>query len=112
MFLPGDYFTGRVLGDEIEFEIVATLTYENDDYVIAESSDEEKYVFLANDEEDLEHIDDEDQVEEILEYWEEEYGDEKEDIGDWEDDEYYDREDTRNSRERFDNEDYHDEEDY
>lgn len=112
MFLPGDYFTGRVLGDEIEFEIVATLTYENDDYVIAESSDGEKYVFLANDEEDLEHIDDEDQVEEILEYWEEEYGDEKEDIGDWEDDEYYDREDTRNSRERFDNEDYHDEEDY
>ncbi|MCI6152888.1 DUF1292 domain-containing protein [Fusobacterium perfoetens] len=112
MFLPGDYFTGRVLGDEIEFEIVATLTYDNDDYVIAESSDGEKYVFLANDEEDLEYIDDEDQVEEILEYWEEEYGDDKEDIGDWEDDEYYDREDTRNSRERFDNEDYHDEEDY
>lgn len=112
MFLPGDYFTGKVLGDEIEFEIVATLTYDNDDYVIAESSDGEKYVFLANDEEDLEYIDDEDQVEEILEYWEEEYGDDKEDIGDWEDDEYYDREDARNSKERFDNEDYHDEEDY
>lgn len=111
MYLPGDYFRQRVLGEEVEFEILAMITYENDDYVIAESADGERYVFLANDEEDLEYIDDEDQVEEIIEYWENEY-DDGEDIGDWEDDEYYDREDSRSSRERYDNEDYHDEEDY
>ncbi|WP_300329704.1 DUF1292 domain-containing protein [Fusobacterium sp.] len=111
MYLPGDYFRQMVLGEEIEFEIVATLTYDNDDYVIAESGDGERYVFLANDEEDLEYIDDEDQVEEIVEYWENEY-DSGEDIGDWEDDEYYDRDDARSSRDRYDNEDYHDEEDY
>ena len=47
---------------------------------------------------------------EVIEYWREEYlaGD---DIGDYEEDEYYDREDDYS--EKFDNEDYYeDEEEY
>ena len=47
---------------------------------------------------------------EVIEYWREEYlsGD---DIGDYEEDEYYDREDEYS--EKFDNEDYYeDEEEY
>ena len=49
---------------------------------------------------------DEDLAEEVLAYWEEEYLD-KSDIGDWDDDEYYDREDHVNIDDKF--EDYDEE---
>ena len=79
-------------------------------YIIAEDFDGQIHVFLYNeDEEDIYLMEDSDAME-VIEYWREEYlsGD---DIGDYEEDEYYDREDDYS--EKFDNEDYYeDEEEY
>ena len=80
------------------------------EYIIAEDFDGQIHVFLYNeDEEDIYLMEDSDAME-VIEYWREEYlsGD---DIGDYEEDEYYDREDDYS--EKFDNEDYYeDEEEY
>ena len=69
------------------------------------------YSFMMKMKRSLKSIDDGD-ASEVIDYWKEEYllG---EDIGDYEEDEYYDREDE-DYGDKFDNEDYYDgdEEDY
>ena len=104
MYSPGEFFYYEDLG--LEFEALFTLTYDNEDYLIAENEDGDRYVFINNDDEDVELVEDEDLAEEVLAYWEEEYLD-KSDIGDWDDDEYYDREDHVNIDDKF--EDYDEE---
>lgn len=108
MYSIGDYFDYEVEGEEIEFEVLATLTYDSDDYVITDNGEGTFHVFLDNDDDDLSLVEDDDIVSDVLEYWKESL---KEDsnIGDWEDDEYYEREDKLGERESFDNEDYRDE---
>lgn len=105
MYSPGEFFNYEDLGTE--FEVLANLTYDHDEYIIVENEDGDRYVFISNDdEEEVELIEDEDLADEILEYWEEEYLD-KADIGDWDEDEYYDREDHVNIDDKF--EDYDEE---
>ena len=107
MYSLGEYFYCKEL--ECELETLFNLTYENEDYIIAENEEGDKYVFISDEDDDdeVKLIEDEDTAEEILEYWEEEYMD-KADIGDWEDDGYYDREDHVNINDKF--ETYNDEE--
>ena len=105
MYSPGEFFYCEDLGTELE--ALFNLTYDNEDYLIAENEDGDRYLFITNDDEDVELVEDEDLVDEVLEYWEEEYLD-KSDIGDWDDDGYYDREDHVNIDDKF--EDYDDEE--
>lgn len=108
MYSPGEIFYYDNLG--LEFETLFNLTYDNEDYLIAENEDGDKYVFkVSEDEDEIELVEDEDLSDEIMEYWEEEYMD-KADIGDWDDDEYYDREDHVNVDDEF--EDYNEDEDY
>lgn len=105
MYSPGEFFYYEDLGTE--FEVLFNLNYDNEEYLIAENEDGDRYVFLSNDdEEEVELVEDEDLADEILEYWEEEYLD-KADIGDWDEDEYYDREDHVNIDDKF--EDYDEE---
>lgn len=105
MFSLGEYFYCNDLQEELE--VLFTLTYENVDYVIAENEEGDKYVFVSDEDEDeVNLVEDEELTDEILGYWEEEYLD-KADIGDWDDDTYYDREDHVKINDNF--EDYDEE---
>ncbi|HAS79340.1 MAG TPA: hypothetical protein DCR90_00340, partial [Fusobacteriaceae bacterium] len=65
-----------------------------DEYLIGEDLDGKKYVFIyKEDEEIVELVEDLDESSDILDNWEEEYAVGGIDIGDWDDDSYYERED-------------------
>lgn len=105
MYSLGEFFYCEEL--ESEVEVLFTLTYENEEYVIAENEEGDKFVFISDeDDEGVNLVEEEDLVDEVLEYMEEEYM-AKADIGDWEDDGYYDREDHVNINDNF--EDYDEE---
>ena len=69
MYSPGEFFYYEDLG--LEFEALFNLTYDNEDYLIAENEDGDRYVFITNDDEEIELVEDEDLADEILEFWEE-----------------------------------------
>ena len=112
MYSQGETFYYDIDDEEFELSVVENITMKDKEYIIAEDYDGDVHVFLYDeDEEELEILDDGD-ASEVIDYWKEEYllG---EDIGDYEEDEYYDREDEEYG-DKFDNEDYYDgdEEDY
>ena len=112
MYSQGETFYYDIDDEEYELHVLENVIMGDKEYIIAEDFDGDVHVFLYDeDEEELEILDDGD-ASEVIDYWEEEYllG---EDIGDYEEDEYYDREDEEYG-DKFDNEDYYDgdEEDY
>ncbi|MGL4509023.1 hypothetical protein, partial [Cetobacterium sp.] len=67
-----------------------------------EDFDGTNYIFLYDeDEDDLIFVDDAAEINTVLDFWKEEYLG-ADNIGDWDDDEYYDREDS------YDQDDYYD----
>ena len=110
MYSQGETFYHDIDDEEYELHVIENVVMGDKEYIIAEDFDGQIHVFLYNeDEEDIYLMEDSDAME-VIEYWREEYlsGD---DIGDYEEDEYYDREDEYS--EKFDNEDYYeDEEEY
>lgn len=112
MFSLGDYFTKEISGNEYDFEIIDTVTYDSEDYLIADSGEGETFVFIDNDEDELEYVNDPDLTDEILDFWRYSQDHPSDNIGDWDDDEYYDREDKVNISEEFDDENYMEEKDY
>ncbi|MHD0317887.1 MULTISPECIES: hypothetical protein [Fusobacterium] len=110
MYSQGETFYHDIDDEEYELHVIENVVMGDKEYIIAEDFDGQIHVFLYNeDEEDIYLMEDSDAME-VIEYWREEYlsGD---DIGDYEEDEYYDREDDYS--EKFDNEDYYeDEEEY
>ena len=110
MYSQGETFYHDIDDEEYELHVIENVVIGDKEYIIAEDFDGQIHVFLYNeDEEDIYLMEDSDAME-VIEYWREEYlsGD---DIGDYEEDEYYDREDDYS--EKFDNEDYYeDEEEY
>lgn len=112
MYSQGETFYYDIDDEEYELHVLENVIMGDKEYIIAEDFDGDVHVFLYDeDEEELEILDDGDGSE-VIDYWKEEYllG---EDIGDYEEDEYYDREDEEYG-DKFDNEDYYDgdEEDY
>lgn len=112
MYSQGETFYYDIDDEEYELHVLENVIMGDKEYIIAEDFDGDVHVFLYDeDEEELEILDDGD-ASEVIDYWKEEYllG---EDIGDYEEDEYYDREDEEYGA-KFDNEDYYDgdEEDY
>ncbi len=112
MYSQGETFYYDIDDEEYELHVLENVIMGDKEYIIAEDFDGDIHVFLYDeDEEELEILDDGD-ASEVIDYWKEEYllG---EDIGDYEEDEYYDREDE-DYGDKFDNEDYYDgdEEDY
>lgn len=110
MYSQGETFYHDINDEEYELHVIENVVMGDKEYIIAEDFDGQIHVFLYNEEEeDIYLMEDSDSME-VIEYWREEYlsGD---DIGDYEEDEYYDREDDYS--EKFDNEDYYeDEEEY
>ncbi|BBA50485.1 hypothetical protein [Fusobacterium varium] len=110
MYSQGETFYHDIDDEEYELHVVENVVMGDKEYIIAEDFDGQIHVFLYDEEaEDIYLMEDSDAME-VIEYWREEYlsGD---DIGDYEEDEYYDREDDYS--EKFDNEDYYeDEEEY
>ena len=107
MYSQGETFYHDIDDEEYELHVIENVVMGDKEYIIAEDFDGQIRVFLYDEEEeDLYLVEDSDAME-IIEYWREEYlsGD---DIGDYEEDEYYDREDDFD--EKFDNEDYYEEE--
>lgn len=110
MYSQGETFYHDIDDEEYELHVIENVITGDKEYIIAEDFDGQIHVFLYDEEvEDIYLMEDSDAME-VIEYWREEYlsGD---DIGDYEEDEYYDREDDYS--EKFDNEDYYeDEEEY
>ncbi|MFA6708410.1 MAG: hypothetical protein WCR79_01775 [Fusobacterium sp.] len=111
MFSLGDYFTKEISGNSYDFEIIDTITYEGEDYTLADNEEGETFIFV-NEDDDLIHLDDLNLTDEILDFWRYYQDNPLESIGDWEEDEYYDREDTLNTSQCFDNENYDEFSDY
>lgn len=110
MYSQGETFYHDIDDEEYELHVIENVVMGDKEYIIAEDFDGQIHVFLYDEEdEDIYLMEDSDAME-VIEYWREEYlsGD---DIGDYEEDEYYDREDDYS--EKFDNEDYYEgEEEY
>jgi len=83
-----------------------------DEYLIGEDLDGKRYVFIYRDDEEIvELVDEEDEASDILDNWEDEYYAGGTNIGDWDDDSYYEREDkittgSEDTVEYFEDEDY------
>ncbi|UYI79914.1 MAG: hypothetical protein OGM09_06775 [Fusobacterium varium] len=110
MYSQGETFYHDIDDEEYELHVIENVVMGNKEYIIAEDFDGQIHVFLYDEEEEDIYLMEDSDAMEVIEYWREEYlsGD---DIGDYEEDEYYDREDEYS--EKFDNEDYYeDEEEY
>ena len=99
MYAVGETFYHEIFEEEYELHVIGDLMSGGKEYIIAEDFDGKKYTFIYDEnEEELSYIEDEDDSLEVLEHWESEYnGASTGDIGDWEGDEYYDREDNNSS---------------
>lgn len=95
MYAIGETFYHEIFEEEYELHVIGEVMSGGKEYIVAEDFDGEKHAFVYDEnEEELNHIEDEDEAEEVIEFWEVEYnGSGTADIGDWEGDEYYDRED-------------------
>ncbi|MDP0488890.1 MAG: hypothetical protein Q7K36_05175 [Fusobacterium sp. JB020] len=112
MFSLGDYFTKEISGNEYDFEIIDNVTYESEDYLLADNEEGETFVFIDTEGDKPEYLEDPDLSDEILDFWRYSEDTSLDNIGDWEEDEYYDREDRLNTSQRFDNENYDEDSDY
>lgn len=103
MYAVGETFYHEIFEEEYELHVIGDLMSGGKEFIIAEDFDGERYAFIYDEnEEELSHIEDEDEAMEVMEHWEMEYnGATATDIGDWEEDEYYDREDSAASDEAY-----------
>lgn len=106
MYSQGENFYYDIDGDEYELTVLENFIFEGRDYVVSEDFDGEIYVFLYDeDEEEIFLVEDKKEKKSVIEYWKNEYRIEN-DISDFEDDEYYDREDEMEDRD-FDDDEYY-----
>lgn len=112
MYSQGETFYYDYDGDEYELNVLENFVLESKEYIIAEDNDGEIYVFYYDEDEDeVVLVEDRAEKKAAITYWREECLLD-EDISDFEDDEYYDREDEIADRD-FDREfDEDDEDDY
>lgn len=105
MYSQGETFYYEIDDEEYELHVLENFIMRDKEYIISEDYDGMKQVFLYDEESDeLIIIDDRSEASEIIDFWKEEYVG-TDDIGDWDDDEYYDREDDE-----YDNDEYYDDE--
>jgi len=94
MYAIGENFEYMIEDEEYDISVVGDIIMFGDEYLIGEDLDGKKYVFIyKEDEEIVELVEDLDESSDILDNWEEEYSVGGIDIGDWDDDSYYERED-------------------
>jgi len=95
MYAVGENFEHLIEDEELDISVIGDIMMFGDEYLIGEDLDGTRYVFIyREDDEMVELVGDEDESSEILDDWEEEYYAGGTDIGDWDDDSYYEREDS------------------
>lgn len=97
MYAVGETFYHEIYEEEHELHVIGDLLLGGKEYIVAEDFDGKRHAFVYDEnEEEVIHIEEDDEADELIEYWETEYsGASTDDIGDWDDDGYYDREDAR-----------------
>ena len=94
MYAVGENFEYLIEDEGNDISVVGDIMMFGDEYLIGENLDGKRYVFIyREDEEIVELIDDDEESSDILDNWEEEYYAGGTNIGDWDDDSYYERED-------------------
>ncbi|MCK5779686.1 MAG: hypothetical protein KAH04_01640 [Psychrilyobacter sp.] len=95
MYAVGESFDYMIEDEEIDVSVVGDIMVHGNEYLIGEDLDGLRYVFIyKEDEEIVEIIEDYNDSSEIMENWEDEYYAGGTNIGDWDDDSYYEREDS------------------
>ncbi|MGB6129419.1 MAG: hypothetical protein WBG30_11770 [Psychrilyobacter sp.] len=112
MYAVGENFEYIIEDEEYDISVIGDIVMFGDEYLIGENIDGKRYVFIyIEDEERVKLVEEEDEASDILDNWEEEYYAGGTDIGDWDDDSYYEREDkittgSGDTEEYFEDEDY------
>lgn len=102
MYTYGETFYYEIDDEDLELHVLENVILGDEEYLITEDYEGKIHVFYYDeDEEDIELVTDKRDAQEVIEYWKDEYlvG---ADIGDFDDDEYYDREDKLGERDYFD----------
>lgn len=112
MYAVGENFEYMIEDEEYDISVVGDIMMFGDEYLIGEDIDGKRYVFIYRENEEIvELVDEEDEASDILDNWEEEYYAGGTNIGDWDDDSYYEREDKITTG-SGDTEGYFEDEDY
>lgn len=102
MYLQGETFYHIIDDEKLEFTVLENIMLKDEEYLITEDITGVKAVFFYDENEDeIVYIDDPMTSNKILDYWKDEYLCSS-NIGDWDDDEYYEREDSFNRDILFD----------
>lgn len=116
MYAVGETFYHEILDEEYELNVIGDIILGGIEYLIAEDFEGGKWAFLFDEDEEEVILMDEDEALEIITYWEKEYFGGNADIGDWDEDGYYDREDITSpgddDEEKFISENYIEDEDF
>ncbi len=116
MYTQGETFYYDINDEEYQLHVLENVTIGEQEYFITEDFNGKIHVFKYDEEEDdIELILDKRDAQDVIEYWKDEYLVENDDgdISDFEDDEYYDREDRKIDRDYYDDyDDNYDRDDY
>ena len=94
MYAVGENFEYMIEDVEYDISVIGDIMMFGDEYLIGENLDGKRFVFIYKEDEELvQLVEEEDEASDILDNWEEEYYAGGTDIGDWDDDSYYERED-------------------
>ncbi|MBS9775518.1 MAG: DUF1292 domain-containing protein [Fusobacterium sp.] len=108
MYSQGETFYYDIDGDDYELTVLENLVLEDKEYIVAEDFDGDLHVFsIDEDDEELYLVEDKKEFRMVVDYWKEECLLD-EDISDFDDDPYYDREEDE--IEKFDDEMFFDDE--
>ncbi len=100
MYSVGENFYYEIDGEEYEYNIIGDMIIRGREYLIAEDEEHIKRVFVFDDmEETVVLIDDEDDQDELLEVWENEFYGTSSEVGLWDDDEYVGEDEYENEEE-------------
>lgn len=116
MYSQGEMFYYTLEDEEkIKLTVLENLILDEKEYLITEDFDGNNYIFLYDeDEENIVLLEDVLEINSIIDFWKEEYLG-CEDIGDWEESEYYDREDSYDRDDYYndlDDDSYYDDKDF
>lgn len=85
MYSVGESFCYEINDEEVELNIIGDVIIRGNEYIIAEDEDNNKFVFIYDDnEEDLIYIDDTEVAEELINSWQSEYYGTIDEVGLWE----------------------------
>lgn len=112
MYSVGESFCYEINDEEVELNIIGDVIIRGNEYIIAEDEDNNKFVFIYDDnEEDLIYIDDTEVAEELINSWQSEYYGTIDEVGLWEE-EYEDEDEDEEELESSGDEYYMEDDDF